>query len=396
MESASAPLDIAYLHYGEQSGVTPHVVRALAERGHTVHALSTLGPLEWRDEARRLRPSARSLAHLMFSAARFGRDAFAHRWNTTYAFDVHSAQAGRLVSHLPRRPDIVLQHGGLFAPGAPPSQDYVLLLDHTRALTMSQQLPPDVGLSRPKDYGPGWKERETRLYRDARAIATFSRRVALSLEQDYGVSGERIHVVGGGANVWPEVPAHQDDGDTILFVGKDFQRKGGPVLLRAFEQLRKHRKRRTRLLIAGPRERLALPPGAIQVGRIPMERLADLFSRATVFALPTLREPYGLAFLDAMACAVPSVGTLVGAVPELIEHGITGLLVAPGDDIALARALASILDDPPTAKTMGEAGRKRAEERFRWRHVGARLEAALSAPTSALTPPDVIASFTVA
>lgn len=384
----STPLNIAYLHYGDQSGVTPHVARALEARGHAVRSLSTHGPLEWRDEARRIRPSWRCLAHLTLSAARFGTDAFAHRWNTTYAFDVHSANAGALISSLSPRPDVVLQNGALFAPGAPPSRDYVLLLDHTRALTMSQQFPEGSGWRRPKDYGPGWKERETRLYRDARAIATFSRRVAESLQCDYGVRGERIHVVGGGANVWPETPERHDDGDTILFVGKDFRRKGGPVLLRAFERLRKSRQRRTRLIIAGPRERLTLPPDVLHVGRVAMEHLPQLFSQATVFALPTLREPYGLAYLDAMACAVPCVGTLVGAVPEIIEQGVTGLLVPPADDVALAHALASILDDPAGARALGEAGRKRAEERFRWQHVGERLEIALSAPNAALSEPN--------
>lgn len=387
-------LDVAYLHYGVQSGVTPQVTRALQARGHRVQSLAVPGPLEWRDEARRLRPTWRSVAHLALAAGRFGARAFAHRWNTTYAFDVHTAHAGALLSTTPS--DVVLQNGALFAPGNPPPSDYVLLLDHTRALTMAERPTAGGWLPPPVDYGPGWKERETRLYRDARAIATFSRRVAESLQRDYGVRGERLHVVGGGANVWPDAPERLDDGETILFVGKDFRRKGGQVLLSAFERLRRQRAGRTRLMIAGPRERPALPEGARWLGQVDLRSLEALFARSTVFALPTLREPFGLAFLDAMACAVPCVGTLVGAVPEIVEHGVTGLLVPPGDEQALARALGDLLDDRAGAQAMGAAGRERVSVRFRWQHVGERLEGALMDARDSQTLPARPAAFTVA
>lgn len=387
-------LDVAYLHYGVQSGVTPQITRALQARGHRVRSLAVPGPLEWRDEARRLRPTWRSVAHLVLSAGRFGSRAFAHRWNTTYAFDVHSARAGALVADTPS--DVVLQNGALFAPGRPPPSDYVLLLDHTRALTMAERPLPGGWLSPPVDYGAGWRDRETRLYRGARAIATFSRRVAESLQRDYGVHGERLHVVGGGANVWPDTPERFDDGETILFVGRDFRRKGGQVLLRAFELLRRQRAGRVRLMVAGPRQRLALPDGARWLGPVDPASLQALFARATVFALPTLREPFGLAFLDAMACSVPCVGTLVGAVPEIVEHGVTGLLVPPGDARALARALGDLLADRAGAQAMGAAGRERAAVRFRWQHVGERLEAALMDARDACPEPARSASFTVA
>lgn len=395
MGDGSSRLTVAYLHYGVQSGVTPQVTRALEARGHRVHPLGVPGPLEWRGEDRKLRPTWRSAAHLMLSGARFGTRAFAHRWNTTYAFDVHTAHAGSLLGSMQPEADVVLQNGALFAPGIPPPKEYVLMLDHTRALTMARRAGSSV-LAAPVDYGTGWQERETRLYRGARAIATFSRRVAESLQLDYGVRGERIHVVGGGANVWPDTPVRHDDGETIVFVGKDFRRKGGPVLLKAFEQVRRQRNGHARLVVAGPRERLDLPEGAEQLGPVPMERLIELFSSATVFALPTLHEPYGLAYLDAMACAVPCVGTLVGAVPELIEHGVTGLLVPPGDELALARSLASLLEDKARARAMGVAGREKVEARFRWHHVGERLEAALLGTRADAARATSSAAFTVA
>ena len=316
------------------------------------------------------------MLHLAAAAARFGRRAFAHRWNTTYAFDAHTREAGRAVAALPTPPDVILQNGALFAPGENPRQPYVLLLDHTRQLSMQLAVPGGTSLPAPVDYGPAWRQRETSLYLGARAIATFSRRVATSLQRDYGVPGHRIRVVGAGANLHPDRIERGDDGQTLLFVGKDFQRKGGLVLLRAFERLRQERPA-LKLIIAGPPKLSGLPQGVTFRGFVPPEQLPALFSQATLFVLPTLREPFGLAFLDAMACGLACVGTHVEAVPEVVEHGETGLLVPPGDDLRLADAIADLLDDPARTHAMGLRGRLRVDKDFLWRHVGERLERAL-------------------
>jgi len=110
---------------------------------------------------------------------------------------------------------------------------------------------------------------------------------------------------------------------------------------------------------------------------VPFDELPALFSQTTVFALPTLREPFGLAFLDAMACAVPCVGTRIEAVPEIVKDGETGLLVPPGDAVALAEALERLLGDPARARAMGARGRARVAQRFVWGRVAERLERAL-------------------
>src|SRR5512141_2848224 len=127
---------IAYVNYGEQSGVTPQVTGALAALGHEVVPVFGRGPLELRERStRRPRLTAPVLTSLALAAARFGRHALAYRWNTGYAFDVHSRWAGAQLERLARAPDVVLQNGALFAPGSPPAHRYVVYLDHTRALT---------------------------------------------------------------------------------------------------------------------------------------------------------------------------------------------------------------------------------------------------------------------
>jgi glycosyltransferase involved in cell wall biosynthesis len=109
------------------------------------------------------------------------------------------------------------------------------------------------------------------------------------------------------------------------------------------------------------------------------DELPALLTQSTVFALPTLQEPFGLAFLDAMACGLPCVGTRIEAVPEIIRDGETGLLVPPGDPVALADALARLLEDHARARAMGARGRARVFASGLWSHVATRLERTLGA-----------------
>jgi glycosyltransferase involved in cell wall biosynthesis len=277
-----------------------------------------------------------------------------------------------LLARLTPRPDVVLQAGALFSPGLPPRLPYVLFCDYTGALAL--RAARETGAPWTPNLGGPWREREVRVYRGAAAIATFSRRVAGSLVEDYGVDVRRVAVVGAGANVFPDaLPERRDDGRTILFVGKDFERKGGPELAAALALVRR-RVPGARLVVAGPRERPPLPDGATFVGRVPLAQLPSLCAEASVFAMPTLREPYGLAFLDAMACGLPCVGTATEAVPEIVDEGRTGLLVPPGDVDALAGALVRLLSEPERAREMGRLGREKVARHLRWEHVAERVE----------------------
>jgi len=370
---------IAYVNYGNQSGVTPNVVRSLSALGHRMVPVDPTGILALRDPRTRLpRPTPRVLLSLAASALRHGPQLIHHRLNTVYAFDQHSRRAGELLEALTEPPDVVLQNGALFAPGRPPRFPYVLLLDNTCLLAQRQPPVPEADIGRFIEFGKAWLARERETYQRAMAIATFSALVRQSLIDDYGVDDSVVQVVGAGANIVPKAePRHDDDGRTLVFVGKDgWRRKGGPVLLRAFAILRRSRPD-LRLLIAGPTEAIEVAPGVTNLGLVPLEAVERLLCEATLFVLPTLREPFGIAFLDAMLCKVPCVGTQVGAVPEIL--GDAGICVAPADAEALAAAISALLDDPARRAAMGEAGRRRVLERgYLWPEVGKRLSAILS------------------
>jgi glycosyltransferase involved in cell wall biosynthesis len=371
-------MHIAYVNYGKQSGVTPNVTRTLAALGHRIVPVDPTGVLALRDPRTRLpRPTPRVLMSLALAAVRHGPQLMHHRWHTVYAFDQHSRQAGELLDALAEPPEVVLQNGALFSPGCPPRFPYVLLLDNTCLLAERQPPVPEADIGAHIGFGKAWLDRERATYQGAQAIATFSELVRQSLIADYGAAPERVHVVGAGANVLQKSDVQRDDdGRTLVFVGKDgWRRKGGPVLLRAFAMLRRTRPD-LRLLIAGPTEPIDVGPGVTNLGLVPFEAVERLLAQATIFVLPTLREPFGIAFLDAMLWRVPCVGTQVGAVPEIL--GDAGVCVPPADATALACAIGALLDDPARRAAMGEAGRKRVLERgYLWPEVGKRLSAIL-------------------
>ena len=83
-----------------------------------------------------------------------------------------------------------------------------------------------------------------------------------------------------------------------------------------------------------------------------------------VAVLPSYREAQGLSILEAMALGRPVVASAVGGIPEMIDHGRTGLLVPPREPDILADAITRLLTDHPYADTLGKAGRTLVEERF--------------------------------
>jgi alpha-maltose-1-phosphate synthase len=106
---------------------------------------------------------------------------------------------------------------------------------------------------------------------------------------------------------------------------------------------------------------------------LPKPEVIQLLSHATVFVCPSIYEPLGIVNLEAMACEAAVVASAVGGIPEVVEDGVTGLLVPLEEGFAeeFARRVNELLADPARAERMGKAGRRRAIERFSWSAVAA-------------------------
>jgi glycosyltransferase involved in cell wall biosynthesis len=208
-------------------------------------------------------------------------------------------------------------------------------------------------------------------------VFTMSSNIARSVVEDYGCAPDRVACVFAGSNVSPAAAENLDGRRFaerhILFVGVDWERKGGPVLLDAFRMLRKSLPD-VRLTIVGCAPDIH-EQGVHVVGLVPLEEVARYYRCASVFCLPTLNEPFGLVFLEAFAYGLPVVATRIGAIPEIVAEGESGYLVSPQNSGELAQALRRLLSDPARCERFGEFGRKSLGHRYSWEETGTKLAA---------------------
>lgn len=223
-------------------------------------------------------------------------------------------------------------------------------------------------------------ERQRAAFNRALACCVVTGWAKQSIVEDYGIAEEKVHVVGGGRNHEPRPVERDWSTPRFLFVGKDWERKNGPAVLRAFARLREQIAA-ARLDVVGNHPPIDAP-GVVAHGPL---RLADrderrrmdaLFESATCFVMPSLHEPSGIVFSEANAAGVPSIGTTEGGAGELI--GDAGRVVHPADDDALLAAMLE-LSDPATARELAARARKRSSL-FTWPKVGERLLRALRVP----------------
>jgi glycosyltransferase involved in cell wall biosynthesis len=203
-------------------------------------------------------------------------------------------------------------------------------------------------------------------FRSAAALVTWCRWAKDSLVRDYGVPAEKISVIAPGVDLaaWPRATSANRRGSDarpprLLFVGGDFERKGGMYLLECFER---HFAERAELHLVTqtpiqPRRNVTIHTG-LTPNSAPLLRL---FAEADLFVFPTLADCAPLVVPEAMAASLPVIATRVGAIPEMVTNGEQGLLVALGDVDGLRAAIERLLDDAELRARMGAAGRGRAE-----------------------------------
>ena len=268
----------------------------------------------------------------------------------------------RLTERLSRREYVfTLQTQSLFD-GSLPGVPHFVYTDHAELQCL--RLP---GFS-PRDlFPPSWIAVETSIYRNARMVFTMSDATRRCLVDEYGCSDAHVAWVRAGANAPPpngDVPADRYERGRILFVAARWEPKGGPELASAFRTvLQAHPD--AELTIVGCSPALELPNCEV-VGSVPVEAVGAYYDRASIFCLPTRREAYGIAVIEALGHGLPVVATRVGALPELVADGETGYLVDVGDVDALAARLGSLVGDPELRRRFGLAAR-RAGESYTWK-----------------------------
>src|SRR5215207_4329018 len=252
-----------------------------------------------------------------------------------------------------------------------------------------------------------WVERAA--FEDADAVVAVSNGMRRDILRSYpDVDPERVSVVYNGIDLADWRPNDDPglvrslgvdpDRPSIVFVGRITRQKGLPYLLRAARSLPADVQL---VLCAGAPdtpeimaevsrlvdELATTREGVVWIDRhLPRAELTALLTSATAFICPSVYEPLGIVNLEAMACGAAVVGTATGGIPEVVDDGVTGVLVPidQADDGTgtpldpdryvsdLAAALTAVVSDPERARAMGAAGRHRAEAQFGWHEIARR------------------------
>ncbi|MCL0069463.1 glycosyltransferase family 4 protein [Dehalococcoidia bacterium] len=210
---------------------------------------------------------------------------------------------------------------------------------------------------------------ENRAYSQMNHIFPISNYVKENLINHYNVPSKNITVVGTGLGVIKPFEGEKDYSDRkILFVAKErFSDKGGELVIAAFRRALEVDSK-LQLTIAGCKEgeKFATCPNVTSLGFIPLQSLQKLFDTHSLFVMPALNEPWGLVYLEAMACKMPIMGLNRNSFPELSGYGRYGFCIEDASPATLASALVEAFRNPERLKKMGEQAQAFCLAEFSW------------------------------
>jgi glycosyltransferase involved in cell wall biosynthesis len=323
---------------------------------------------------------------LMASHARRGAHGWSTSWEWSRATDLLCEQ--RLRRRLRLSPcDVVLQIQDLSRLPVP----YGVYQDLSFDLLAQERHQRDV----PQFQDAGHRRlarrsrRQRGIYEDAAAVFAMSNWFARSLTELSGVPAERVRTIHPGCNA-PLAHVREDAGQTqgplrLLFVGRDFRRKGGDLVVAALPHVRRLADPQARLTVAGPVRPpagSAVPDGVDFIGPQDTSQMAALYATHDVFVLPSRFEAFGISLVEALAHGLPCVARNAFAMPEIVLPGINGDLIDGEDPEALAAVIVRVVEDEGLRRRT-RASASATRDYFSWDRAAAEILATLLPQDSA-------------
>ena len=328
-----------------------------------------------------------TLLRYMYTRYRRGRLLSTYKWSTTYDRIVQKKLSASLRE---TSVDAVVEIGDLAQLDAP----YYVYQDLSYDV-LERFYDPAVGV-------PGFEaidldtlkrrqDRQHKFYESAAGVFAFSEWFANTLVEWSGVPRDKVAVTYAGLNS-VEMPAEDNTRlETrvttnrpvrLLFVGREFFRKGGDIVLAALAQLRREHWPHVQLTVGGPKTWPLpgnIPDGVVFLGNLSTVEVAQLYRTHDLFVMPSRFEAFGIVFLEALASGIPVIGRSDFAMPEIIRPGENGALVGSDDPSELASAIISVLNNPAVREFTGQSA-KDIRAQFSWDAVAERMLTAISHP----------------
>lgn len=294
--------------------------------------------------------------------------------------DVHGVPVNRFLSEHADQFDLIHTH----TPLTP-----VIETDHPLISTVHTSIVEDI------KYVKGWSLRNAvmrvtwsvsskRLVANqidaSNRVTTVSKRVSGELDEYYGASDATV--VGNGVDADRFTPSGNSKDEYILFTGRLDYPKGVPDLINAAKSVVQGSDVDLIITGKGPKRgqledlvnKLGITEHVAFTGYVSQDELVRLYQNAMAYVLPSHYEGLPTVLLEAMACGAPAIATRVGGCPEVIEDGINGILVDPGDKSALSNAIESVVTDRDLRNQLSTNARQTIVEEYTWEKITDRFE----------------------
>ncbi len=212
-------------------------------------------------------------------------------------------------------------------------------------------------------------------------VITVSRSSAMETRDAFGVREEKLRVVYNGIDtaVFKRMDGVRKEPNSLITVANTGDRKKGVLYLLQAIRLLKEELPIKLAIVDDPDRVEGFAPFLVRrygledvvhfTGRLSTPEMVKHYCQAEIAVTASTYEGFGLPAAEAMACSTTVVATTAGALPEVVEGGVSGILVPPANPYALAGAIKLLLDDETLRRKMGEEGRKRVERHFSWQEA---------------------------